>query len=374
MKIRFKDIGLHKIESGEFALEDPKLKRGLQLAKPWTAIIRPGQHINMSMVFRLEEQQTARCPGCGTENAGSDLEDIEWYIYMAYNTVGTNTNESRSGNTICRITYRNIIEESAARINELNTSRRAESERGLLPGSEPQLRGPSQANPSTKDEMQYYTRLHIVTQAIVNRFEDVKSEVLDSFRNLAIFEKDRLADDRRKRVSHIMLNDLKRFSANIKLHTPVPEDLVSILAKDTAKQHEIVKRAQREARKFQKSPPLVRRIVNLKPSPSPDYLPPPERSPTPERLSRSSNLNSRGKKRRPKVQALPGDDVLVGFMGGLNYPDLAMRVGEVPLPQFDDSDVDDLIDVARREQKHKKKPAHYKTVDLYPPRRERSTC
>ncbi|KAM0801690.1 hypothetical protein BDR22DRAFT_156623 [Usnea florida] len=125
LKIRFKDIGLHKIEAREFSLEDSKSKCGLQLAKPWTVIMRPGRHISMSMVFRLEERQTARCPGCGEENAGSDLEDIE------------------CGNTMCGITYRKIVEK---------------------PGSEPQLQHPNQANPSTNYEMQYYTRLHIVIQ------------------------------------------------------------------------------------------------------------------------------------------------------------------------------------------------------------------
>ena len=44
---------------------------------------------------------------------------------------------------MCGITYRKIVEK---------------------PGSEPQLQGPNQANPSTNYEMQYYTRLHIVTQ------------------------------------------------------------------------------------------------------------------------------------------------------------------------------------------------------------------
>ena len=80
LKDRFKDVGLHKIEAGEFALEDSRLKRSLQLTKPWAAIVRPGQQINMSMVFRLKETPTARCPGCYKENAGSDLEDIEWYM------------------------------------------------------------------------------------------------------------------------------------------------------------------------------------------------------------------------------------------------------------------------------------------------------
>ena len=83
LKVRFKDVGLHKIESGEFALEESRIKRSLQLTEPWATIFRPEQHINMSMVFRLEESPTARCSGCGKEDAGSgsDLEDIEWYIY-----------------------------------------------------------------------------------------------------------------------------------------------------------------------------------------------------------------------------------------------------------------------------------------------------
>ncbi|CAD6589729.1 MAG: hypothetical protein ASARMPRED_004182 [Alectoria sarmentosa] len=91
-----------------------------------------------------------------------------------------------------------------------------------------------------------------------NATANVEAEVLDSFRNFAMFEKNRLADDRRKRVSHdkaIKLNDLKKFSTNFKLHTPVPKDLVPILAKDTAKQHEIVEKAQREAEQKTATPP-----------------------------------------------------------------------------------------------------------------------
>lgn len=91
-----------------------------------------------------------------------------------------------------------------------------------------------------------------------NATTNVEAEVLDSFRNFAMFEKNRLADDRRKRVSHdkaIKLNDLKKFSTNFKLHTPVPKDLVPILAKDTAKQHEIVEKAQREAEQKAATPP-----------------------------------------------------------------------------------------------------------------------
>lgn len=91
-----------------------------------------------------------------------------------------------------------------------------------------------------------------------NATANVETEVRDAFQKFANFEKSRVAEDRRKRVNHdkaIKLNDLKKFSTNFKLHTPVPKDLVPILAKDTAKQHEIVEKAQREAEQKVATPP-----------------------------------------------------------------------------------------------------------------------
>ena len=88
----------------------------------------------------------------------------------------------------------------------------------------------------------------------------VENETLHAFQKFANFEKTRVAEDRRKRVmqdKNIKLNDLKKFSTNFKLHTPVPKDLVPILAKDTAKQNEIVEKAQREAEQKAATPSKV---------------------------------------------------------------------------------------------------------------------
>ena len=80
------------------------------------------------------------------------------------------------------------------------------------------------------------------------------------------------------------------------------------------------------------SPQVERTLVNAQPSPSPEYLPPPDRYPTPERRER---------RRRPKAQATQGDAVLIGFMGGLNRSDLASKAGEEPLPQDSEESTDD---------------------------------
>ncbi|KAK4695651.1 hypothetical protein P7C71_g2136, partial [Lecanoromycetidae sp. Uapishka_2] len=74
-------------------------------------------------------------------------------------------------------------------------------------------------------------------------------DALAAFKSFANTEKSRITEDRRRRAVHdkaIKLNDLKKFSSNFKLHTPVPKDLVPILAKDKTKQQEIMEKAQRE--------------------------------------------------------------------------------------------------------------------------------
>ncbi|KAL9100539.1 MAG: hypothetical protein Q9163_004096 [Psora crenata] len=80
--------------------------------------------------------------------------------------------------------------------------------------------------------------------------KNVGHKVLSSFKQWSEKEKTRVADDRRQRVIHdktVKLNELRGFSKNFKLNTPVPSDLVPILAKDKKKQDEIMEKAQRNA-------------------------------------------------------------------------------------------------------------------------------
>jgi hypothetical protein len=55
----------------------------------------------------------------------------------------------------------------------------------------------------------------------------------------------------------VKLNDLKKFSQNFKLNTPVPQDLVPILAKDEVKQKVIVEKALRAVQELKSTPPKV---------------------------------------------------------------------------------------------------------------------
>ena len=85
-----------------------------------------------------------------------------------------------------------------------------------------------------------------------------------------------------------------------------------------------------------RTPPLVAREVKLQPEPSPEYLTPPPRSPSPISTGRSKH---KGRKRR--TQPSQGDAVLIGFLGGLNNPDIATRAGEEPLNSASQSELSD---------------------------------
>ncbi|KAK6380914.1 poly(A)-binding protein binding protein [Exophiala oligosperma] len=79
--------------------------------------------------------------------------------------------------------------------------------------------------------------------------EDVEVKVLNQFRQFADSEKQRVIEKRRAQQNQdrtAKLNELLRFSKTFKLKTPIPSDLIGILAKDPAKQEAIVEKAQKE--------------------------------------------------------------------------------------------------------------------------------
>lgn len=56
----------------------------------------------------------------------------------------------------------------------------------------------------------------------------------------------------------------------------------------------------------------------------------------------SRSPRHKGRRRRPKTQASQGDAVLIGFLGGLNLPDIATRAGEEPLNSASHSEADEF--------------------------------
>ncbi|KAI4629532.1 uncharacterized protein J4E87_003796 [Alternaria ethzedia] len=87
---------------------------------------------------------------------------------------------------------------------------------------------------------------------------NVEHDLLDSFKQFSAAEKLRISDRQRafaRENKAVKLNDLKKFALNFKLSTPVPSDLVPILAKDETKQQAIVDKANKQAQEMKTTPP-----------------------------------------------------------------------------------------------------------------------
>jgi len=83
LKVRFKDFGLHKIQNGEFALQDTGSADDIDLSdisRPWDLIFVPGQQVDMSVTFKRRDQANSiLCPACSQEHLGQSSEvDITW--------------------------------------------------------------------------------------------------------------------------------------------------------------------------------------------------------------------------------------------------------------------------------------------------------
>ncbi|KAF3275086.1 hypothetical protein TWF970_007526 [Orbilia oligospora] len=79
---------------------------------------------------------------------------------------------------------------------------------------------------------------------------DTLVRVKDAFRQFGATERERVERKRQQMVKKdkdVKLQDLKKFAQSFKLNTPVPQDLVPILAKDKAKQDEIIEKSKANA-------------------------------------------------------------------------------------------------------------------------------
>ncbi|KAH8695699.1 hypothetical protein GQ44DRAFT_634871 [Phaeosphaeriaceae sp. PMI808] len=93
---------------------------------------------------------------------------------------------------------------------------------------------------------------------------NVEHDLLDSFKQFSAAEKLRMSERQRniqRENKAVKLNDLKKFALNFKLSTPVPTDLVPILAKDEIKQQAIVEKALKQAQETKSPPPTASATV-----------------------------------------------------------------------------------------------------------------
>ena len=79
LKERFPERGAMMIEKGKFALSDVLLMRDINLRRKWIHWFKPGQRVQMSMIFRRKFlDATNNCPGCGNTNETPLDDEVEW--------------------------------------------------------------------------------------------------------------------------------------------------------------------------------------------------------------------------------------------------------------------------------------------------------
>ncbi|KAI6249872.1 hypothetical protein HI914_01067 [Erysiphe necator] len=96
----------------------------------------------------------------------------------------------------------------------------------------------------------------IKSESKPNATATVERDVASAFKNFASQQRknvDQIRLTRAKNDKEVKLNDLKAFANSFKLHTPVPSDLVPIIAKDPKKQKEIQAKAQRNVEEAEAS-------------------------------------------------------------------------------------------------------------------------
>ncbi|KAL9635587.1 MAG: hypothetical protein Q9164_003361 [Protoblastenia rupestris] len=69
MRARFSNAGvrsggLSKLDNHEFAIEDTRRKKPIDITKPWVRVFRPGQEVDMRMTFHRFACPPSTCPGC----------------------------------------------------------------------------------------------------------------------------------------------------------------------------------------------------------------------------------------------------------------------------------------------------------------------
>ena len=74
------------IEKGKFALSDVRSMRDINLQQNWIQWFKPGQRVQMSMIFQKKFLDAANnCPSCGNANETPLDDEAEWYVLPCMN-------------------------------------------------------------------------------------------------------------------------------------------------------------------------------------------------------------------------------------------------------------------------------------------------
>ncbi|TGJ84238.1 hypothetical protein E0Z10_g4515 [Xylaria hypoxylon] len=194
--------------------------------------------------------------------------------------------------------------------------------------------------PSTATSRTMSPRAKDVQNIVPNATATVERDVLKEFKSFAQQQRmtvDKARHSKAKADKEVKLIELKRFADSFKLPTPVPLDLIGIIAKDPAKQREIQEKANRDAievakRKADEAKEKEKKDVGISTESQPNVTPP---APVESRTSRATNtpsttsssapMRNQGGRVPPNYPSFPNNRsgpqhmAQTGRQGGLNH-------------------------------------------------------
>ncbi|KAI1817648.1 hypothetical protein GGS20DRAFT_582368 [Poronia punctata] len=117
-------------------------------------------------------------------------------------------------------------------------------------GTEPTNQVATPSNPATATSGIIPSQKKDAPSAAPSATATVERDVLKHFKNFAQQQRETVEKTRSSKAKadkEVKLIELKKFADSFKLPTPVPQDLIGIIAKDPAKQREIQEKANRDA-------------------------------------------------------------------------------------------------------------------------------
>ncbi|KAL9578027.1 MAG: hypothetical protein Q9212_005990 [Teloschistes hypoglaucus] len=79
-KFKYMGRASEKIKRNQFSINDTRTKQIIDLKRPWESCFKPGQHVEMSMVFNTFKSPHRSCPGCHHPCDTGFGKDVEWLV------------------------------------------------------------------------------------------------------------------------------------------------------------------------------------------------------------------------------------------------------------------------------------------------------
>lgn len=148
--------GTSKLINGDFVIQDTQRRQPIDLSKNWTSVFRPGQNVDMSMVFHRFACPPCTCPACLEINEGDDEQIHCQACGLCYQNVQAISDRS---DPWIRHLPSDPIREASIAGEEIPYVLRQ-------PGKEPELRVFKPIEEAEDDVFRSYRRIQVVSQSL----------------------------------------------------------------------------------------------------------------------------------------------------------------------------------------------------------------